>query len=629
MAIEKDELQEIENAVQGIWGDRSNLFLMGSSLREIKYLDVPRYFDTFSEQLELYFDWFLETQDRRTRRIVKSHPIEYMRTIETDNKSYKKLLKAYKEGTIQAERNKLPTLAFKDLRSAQKVYSDLVMKAVDMIAAGVSELDLYNEFVTNGDERHQEFAKTYGKITYKKYLQIKVNGWKDHFWTYDWAIANGGKLTDGRETQYLGCNPVFVIGEDKRRLQERVTELHMLYTELDYYKLDEFKGMSQDEMEKLILERLDEYAFPHPTEILRSRGLQLIWRTNPIGQIRHTYWCFLQKYIYEMLKEYGADGAVVTDSARVLRAVGSIHKSTQKVITGKTYVEVGERLKFDELLECFVWDQVLTHQKTLEEKRRKGREKYERYLRYLEHKRQEDQKKNARKKAFTALDGGKKESPEEDNSAIIKDPWNLRHQRIIHDIFALSEHRKGRMNGCREVACFLVRYYTLCTTAGNKIKALNEMEKLYNSFDDFYDKDAVVYLWDTLCDLTKSAERGYENWVSGEYDHLGRRKGYNYSKERLREVLQVTKEEDSILVALISDEEAERRAKERDLKKKTKKNRAKGMKPKEEYLGAFHKVKEQGIELKDQGFKYKEIAEQLNVSINTVKGWFRKTKKSV
>ena len=58
--------------------------------------------------------------------------------------------------------------------------------------------------------------------------------------------------------------------------------------------------------------------------------------------------------------------------------------------------------------------------------------------------------------------------------------------------------------------------------------------------------------------------------------------------------------------------------------RKVKKRREQGIKPREEYLSEADARKKKAKKLKEKGFKYKQIAQELNVSVDTVKSWFRK-----
>ncbi|MGG4330419.1 helix-turn-helix domain-containing protein [Priestia megaterium] len=585
MGIEKDELSVIENALASRWGERDNLFELGTPLKDIHYLEVPLVFNKFSEQVQLYFDWFLQTKDHRTRRIVQSFVGSNWKRLDRNDPNYNKIVKGIKSGLIEAKEELIPaSLKFKNLSKAQKRDPKLTNKVLELIMDGATDEDLYDGFIAKGDKQHQEFAEKYGLVKKVKAYSIETTFWQDRFWTYEWSVENGSMYVDNKFTQYLGCNPVFITKKNKRRLKERVTELHLLYTELDYYKMEQFKNTTQEEMVKMVQNKLSTVGFPHPSEITFSGGIQLIWRTNPIGQMRAPYWEFLQRYIYELLKGFGADSAVVTDSARVLRAWGSIHNDTKKKIFGKSYIKTGQRFDFDELLHTFVKDDVERHQEETAIKRKDAKQRYEKYLKYLEHKREAEIKKEERekkKKSLTLINGGKedREKIDDKTQAIIEDPWNIRHQRIVTDIISLVEFRNGQMNNCREYACFLVRYYTLCITGGDRKKALEKMQEIYKLLDDLSSKN-YTYDWETMCRLTGSADEGYKKWASGKCDNLGRRLGYNFSKQRLREILDIKDSEDHILIALISDKEAKKRERQRDQVKKMKKRRKQGVKPK-------------------------------------------------
>ena len=133
------------------------------------------------------------------------------------------------------------------------------------------------------------------------------------------------KFEENKKDLYVSVNPILLEkGKAPKRNKSNVSKLKYLYMDLDLYKL----GLTKEQVINLLEERYYEKLIPTPTMVIDSgRGLYLLWKIN---EHRNAYprWKTVQTYLYEVLKPLGADGAVVTDNARLLRLVGSINSKS-------------------------------------------------------------------------------------------------------------------------------------------------------------------------------------------------------------------------------------------------------------------------------------------------------------
>lgn len=153
------------------------------------------------------------------------------------------------------------------------------------------------------------------------------------------------------------------------------------------------------------------------------------------------------------------------------------------------------------------------------------------------------------------------------------------------------------------------------------------MEAL-NSTLDFNDQFKQPLKKSEVIRATKSAEKAWKARSDKKANEEAIKRGYpgagyNIGNNKLIDWLDITDEEQRHLKTIIDASEKRRRKTIANREKR----RSEGVQKREDYLKSFEDAKQKGIELKQKGLKYKEIAEKLGVSIDTVKGWFRKNKK--
>lgn len=510
------------------WGSREAILGLGKKMNEMVYHASGKRFFSFIKQVELYYSWFPHCTDRRTRKIGKHWLFETL--VETQDNT-KVEGKTYIEKSVNGVYEKEGYNLF-ELAASNGL-------AMQFLMDRSSPEECYRTCYVNGTAEERQFIDEYMDVRSRLFSYAKGFGFGSKFYYYPTLLKQGGVITHGRERQYILMNPVYTIKSDERRITGRITELHTLYAELDHYKCPEWKNLSAQELEKHVLERLQEVGFPQHTEAIYSRGLQLVWKIGPIPEYRMEDWRLLERKITMLLSDLGADPHS-TDPVRVLRAAGAIHEKTGRKIWGRSYTD--DRYDFDELFAYFCADEKEKLDQEREKKRRKAISAQQKKL----------------EQQFSIVDGAnqnplsttKKRRLSKD---VLDNPYNFIHEKRKLDIFLLSDLRKGDMEGCREFACFYVYYLTLCITGGNNIEAMRTMKELFDGFA-YYDE----YTWEIMQAKVSNVYRAYERWKENN------QRGYNYSSQRLIEMLHIKPHEMAALTHIMSEEEASRRKRERD-----------------------------------------------------------------
>jgi predicted XRE-type DNA-binding protein len=181
------------------------------------------------------------------------------------------------------------------------------------------------------------------------------------------------------------------------------------------------------------------------------------------------------------------------------------------------------------------------------------------------------------------------------------------HMARLEDIFTLAEIRNYDCKGHRELMSFLVRYYSYIT-CGEPEKAKEVMLELNNKFIEPLSEYRLIV-------DTKSAEKAVEKYL------LSKEKGYNYSNERLIDILNIVPEEEVFLKSIISTKEKYKR---KNTKRNTARRNEQGLTVREQEKK--DKIK-RIIELKEQGLKQIEIAEKLGIDKGLVSRYLKENKK--
>ena len=280
---------------------------------------------------------------------------------------------------------------------------------------------------------------------------IDENGYSQ--WHYKYAELREVDLTG--ENIYITLNTFF---KPYRRL-ECIKELNALFIDLDYYKTKFTK-------EQIIMNLEGNYfnkIIPATNYILDSgRGLALIWLINKVPSQALPLWKAIVEYLYNQLKEFGADRQAL-DATRILRVPGSINSKSKTVVS-----IIDEYDYIYDLRE--IQKEFLPELKPKE--KRKGRPKKINYV-YRER--------------------------------------SLYYARI-HDITKLCELREYDLRGHREIILFLYRYY-LCSFTEDTKKALEDVLELNSMFISPLKENEVIRATRSAekCYLDKNKEYKYKN----------------------------------------------------------------------------------------------------------------------
>ena len=280
---------------------------------------------------------------------------------------------------------------------------------------------------------------------------IDENGYSQ--WHYKYKELKETDLTE--ENIYITLNTFF---KPYRRL-ECIKELNALFIDLDYYKTKFTK-------EQIIMNLEENYfnkTIPATNYILDSgRGLAIIWLINKVPSKALPLWKAIEEYLYNKLKEFGADRQAL-DATRILRVPGSINSKSKTVVS-----IIDEYDYIYDLRE--IQKEFLPELKPKEKK--KGRSKKINYI-YRER--------------------------------------SLYYARI-QDITKLCELREYDLKGHREIILFLYRYY-LCSFTEDVQKALEDVLELNSMFIAPLKENEVIRATRSAekCYLDKNKEYKYKN----------------------------------------------------------------------------------------------------------------------
>lgn len=348
---------------------------------------------------------------------------------------------------------------------------------------------------------------------------------------------------------YMSMNTFFT----PKRLITNLKEIRTAFVDIDCYN----SQFTAEQIEAQL--RVDYFGVevPTPNMIIHSgRGINLIWFLEPMSGLAVERWDKLQKAIFSKFESLGADKKA-TDASRVFRLAGSVNSKNNAVV----HCEVLHDYKYEfmEIVEDYFPNIFKTVQKP--KKAPKERVKSNRTLKYL------------------------------------RNEYTLMKARM-NDIKSLVDIRNGKMEGCREYALFLYRYWAL-VDYGDKDKAIREMLKVNDMFNDpLPQREATAD--------TKSAERYYDSTEP-----------FKITNEKIIQWLSISSDEQKTLSTVISKVEKRRRNTEHQRNKR-------GSVTKEEYESNRKDQKaskiEQLRELREESpaATQRELAEMMKVSPMTI-----------
>lgn len=263
------------------------------------------------------------------------------------------------------------------------------------------------------------------------------------------------KITKLIDSSFEGENIYISINTFSRPIRkiEFLKELNAFFIDIDTYNTQ----YTNDQVLENLYDNYFGKTMPMPSFIIQSgKGLYLIWLIDSPPASTLPLWNVIQRYLYEQLKELGADRKCL-DCTRILRVPGSINSKNGAMV--KTILPV------------------------YPEHRYSLREIQEQYLPELKEKRKK--KRGRPLKRVSALN-----------------IYTLYYSRA-KDLVKLCEMRDYDVEGFREIILFLYRHWTCCFTENEK-KALEDALELNMKFKKPLSKKEVIK-------ATESAEKVYKN----------------------------------------------------------------------------------------------------------------------
>ena len=277
---------------------------------------------------------------------------------------------------------------------------------------------------------------------------------------------------------------------NKSRRLIHLKELKALYIDIDCYKMNLSKEAVKYFMENDLYGQI-----PVPNMLIDSgRGLYyIIFLENTVAEDLPK-WQLIEKYLYEKLKDLGADNKAL-DATRVLRVVGSTNSKNNELV--KVIDTYDYQYTLDEIIENYIPEVV-------EDRKEKQNPKGVR--------------KKGRKKKFVSL----------------FNLYNLYYTRF-KDIKKLVEIRNYEMTGYREITLFLIRYF-LNVYHGDDDLVMEEVIEINNSFTEPLEINEVF-------NATRSGVIGATESV------------YKYSNDKLIKLLDITPSEQKEMATIIGKSE--------------------------------------------------------------------------
>ena len=278
---------------------------------------------------------------------------------------------------------------------------------------------------------------------------------------------------------------------NKSRRLIHLKELKALYIDIDCYKMNLSKEAVKYFMENDLYGQI-----PVPNMLIDSgRGLYyIIFLENTMAE-ELPKWQLVEKYLYEKLKDLGADNKAL-DATRVLRVTGTVNSKNNSIV--KVIDTYDYQYTLDEIIENYIPE---VNEDRKEKQKPKG------------------VRKKGRKKKFVSL----------------FNLYNLYYTRFM-DIKKLVEIRNYEMTGYREVTLFLLRYFMNVYHNCDDDLVMEEILEINNSFTEPLEKDEVFKA--TLSGATRATENVYK-----------------YSNDKLIKLLDITPLEQKQMATIISKSE--------------------------------------------------------------------------
>ncbi|MCI7206244.1 MAG: hypothetical protein MSA15_09685 [Clostridium sp.] len=315
---------------------------------------------------------------------------------------------------------------------------------------------------------------------------ITVAKMKKHWQQYYFEGINDLSINLKGKDVYISQNTF----NNKSRRLIHLKELKALYIDIDCYKMNLSKEAVKYFMENDLYGQI-----PVPNMLIDSgRGLYyIIFLENTMAE-ELPKWQLVEKYLYEKLKDLGADNKAL-DATRVLRVTGTVNSKNNSIV--KVIDTYDYQYTLDEIIENYIPE-------VIEDRKEKQKPLGVR--------------KKGRKKKFVSL----------------FNLYNLYYTRF-KDIKKLVEIRNYEMTGYREITLFLIRYF-LNVYHGDDDLVMEEVIEINNSFTEPLEINEVF-------NATRSGAIGATESV------------YKYSNDKLIKLLDITPSEQKEMATIIGKSE--------------------------------------------------------------------------
>lgn len=394
--------------------------------------------------------------------------------------------------------------------------------------------------------------------------------WKDTTCQHSEARELVGDLVqDAGKNIYISQS-----GFDGKRCVSDVSVLPALFVDLDYYKDPNLRGKEPEEVLEIILRK--QTWMPQPSLLADSgRGMYLLWLLEPpLGRDRLPDWQATETLLISRLVPYGADWSA-RDAARVLRLCGSVNQRSGKKVS---YKRVGAKIPFTEIQAAV--------------------------LKHCRCQLPEAEQKPTRPRLVA------------DNPSIKTRPTTTRQVAISGDVTFL-------FNG---LSLAYARMCDLRAVAGMRVPLKDRRRRFLFCF-------AVCVSW--YCPTQEAMERELslfvqtffkdpQNYSIGIVRNIIKKVGgarYRLTNRTIIGMLNISQFEQSRLKTLIDIHHVWQR--------KEAKRRAEGVLPRDEYLARYSAKsqarKQEALRLRKRGFTQAKIAEEMGISLRSVKYYLKKT----
>lgn len=314
-----------------------------------------------------------------------------------------------------------------------------------------------------------------------------------------------GYFSNGYSTDLYQSMNTFISRE---RTIQSLRYLNALYIDIDCYKVN----MRKESVLYFLENDCYNSVIPEPSLVVDSgRGLYLIWLLEQVPSQALTLWNVMQNYLYNALKEFGADRSAL-DASRVLRVIGSYNTKSESFVKVVDFNNIRYALK-DLKAE---------------------------YLPKIKPKKV----KNKNEKSISQTQKSKKIYYFNDFSL---------YKTRLEDLLKLAELREYDLSGRREIFLFIIRYYATLVYDEDEAEKLvfelnekfqnplpvNEIKSTYSNYINKYKYKNSTLI--DLFDITQKEMQFMSSIISKEYkldkyNHFRKEKRRNEEGLTQREV---------------------------------------------------------------------------------------------